>query len=88
MGRENPKWTMFSERIHRFSNLTAQIKILRNLNPEGLVFKTVWGSFDILIGCFVIYLSSLMIKILPIRIMLEAIEEDPFCKLEFSHTVF
>lgn len=76
------------ERINRISNLTAQMKLLHNLSPGGLVFKTVWGFFDTLISCFAIYLLSLLIKILPIRIASEAIAGDPFKKTELPHVGF
>ena len=39
-------------------------KFLHNSNTEGLVFKIVWGFFDIVICCFAIFQSSLLIKIL------------------------
>ena len=42
------------EWINRISNLTAQIKLLNDLNPKGLVFKAVWGFFDIRIGYFAV----------------------------------
>ena len=58
-------------------NLTAQIKFLHNFNPDGLVFKTLWGFF-FLIGHFTIYVSSLLIKILLMCITLEVIAVDPF----------
>ena len=34
--------------MNRVSNLTAQIKLLHNLNLEGLVSKILWGFFHIL----------------------------------------
>ena len=37
-----------------------------------MVLKTVWRFIDIVIGYFVIYLSSLLIKILQIHITSEA----------------
>ena len=42
------------EWINRISNLTAQIKLLNDLNPKQLVFKAVWGFFDIRIGYFAV----------------------------------
>ena len=39
-------------------------KFLHNSNTEGLVFKIIWGFFDIVICCFSIFQSSLLIKIL------------------------
>ena len=39
-------------------------KFLHNSNTEGLVFKIVWGFFDIVICCFAIFQSSLLNKIL------------------------
>ena len=53
----------FFERINRVSNLPAQVKLLHNFNFKRLVSKTVWGFFDIPIGCFAIFLSSSVIKI-------------------------
>ena len=47
-------------------NTDRTIKFLHNSNPEGLLFKIVRGFFDIAICCFAIFLSSLLIKILPI----------------------
>ena len=44
----------------------------------GLVFKTMWGFFDILIGCFATCLSSLLFKILPILLTLQVIVEIHF----------
>ena len=49
-------------------NTDRTIKFLHNSNPEGLLFKIVRGFFDIAICCFAIFLSSLLIKILPIFI--------------------
>ena len=40
------------------------MRLLHDLDPEELVFKTVWEFFDILIDYFAIHLSSLLIKIL------------------------
>ena len=67
----------FSEENNLMLNLTAQIQFLHNFNPEGLVFKTLWGFF-FLIGHFAIYVSSLLIKILLMCITLEVIAVDPF----------
>ena len=36
------------KRMNRVSNLGAQIKLLHNLNLQGLVFKILWGSFHVL----------------------------------------
>ena len=47
-------------------NTDRTIKFLHNSNLEGLLFKIVRGFFDIAIFCFAIFLSSLLIKILPI----------------------
>ena len=58
----------FFERINRVSNLPAQVKLLHSFNLKRLVSKTVWGFFDIPIGCFVIFLSSSVIKILLIGV--------------------
>ena len=58
----------FFERINQVSNLPAQVKLLHNFNFKRLVSKTVCGFFDIPIGCFAIFLSSSVIKILPIRV--------------------
>lgn len=73
------------ERINRISNITPQKKIQHNLNPDGLIFQTVWGFFDILFGFFAIYMLSLLIKMLPIRTTSEAIGGDPFLKPELPH---
>ena len=54
------------------------IKPLDNFYPDGLVFKTTWGFFDILIGCFATCLSSLLFKILPILLTLQVIVEIHF----------
>ena len=54
------------------------IKPLDNFHPDGLVFKTTWGFFDILIGCFATCLSSLLFKILPILLTLQVIVEIHF----------
>ena len=43
-----------------------------------MVLKTVWRFIDIVIGYFVIYLSSLLIKISQIHITSEATRGDPF----------
>lgn len=43
-----------------------------------MVLKTVWRFIDIVIGYFVIYLSSWLIKILQIHITSEATRGDPF----------
>ena len=67
----------FFEENNLMLNLTAQIKFLHNFNPEGLVFKTLWG-FLFLIGHFAVYVSSLLIKILLMCITLEVIAVDPF----------
>ena len=48
------------------------------LYPDGLVFKTMWGFFYILIGCVATCLSSLLIKILLIHITLQVIVEIYF----------
>ena len=56
----------FFERINRVSNLPAQVKLLHNFNFKRSVSKTVWG--DIPIGCFAIFLSSSVIKILLIGV--------------------
>lgn len=64
------------------------MKFLHNLNREGLVFKSVWGFFDTLIGCFVIYVSSSLINTLPIRITSEGIALDPFWKMQFPYIFF
>lgn len=37
-------------------------KFLHNSNTEGLVFKIIWGFFDIVICCFSIFQSSLLSK--------------------------
>ena len=58
----------FFERINRVSNLPAQVKLLHSFNLKRLVSKTVWGFFDIPIGCFAIFLSSSVIKILLIGV--------------------
>ena len=42
------------------------IKFLHNSNPDGLLVKLVRVFFDIAICCFAIFLSILLIKILPI----------------------
>ena len=47
-------------------NTDRTIKFLHSSNPEGFLFKIVRGFFDIAICCFAIFLSSLLIKILPI----------------------
>ena len=60
--------------------MTAQIKLLHNFNPEGLIFKTVWGVFDIHIDSFTILLSNLLIRILQMRITSKAIASDPLKK--------
>ena len=39
-------------------------KFLHNSKTEGLVFKIIWGYFNIVICCFAIFQSSLLIKIL------------------------
>ena len=54
------------------------IKPLDNFHPDGLVFKTMWGSFNILIGCFATCLSNLLLKILPILLTLQVIVEIHF----------
>ena len=54
------------------------IKPLDNFHPDGLVFKTTWGFFNILIGCFATCLSSLLFKILPILLTLQVIVEIHF----------
>ena len=61
------------------------MKLLHDRYPERLVLRTVRGFFDILIGCFAIYLVSLLIKMLPIRTTSEAIGGDPFLKPELPH---
>ena len=38
----------FFEQVDK-SNLTTQIESLHNFNPEGLVFKTVWGFVNFLL---------------------------------------
>ena len=54
------------------------IKPLDNFHPDGLVFKTTWGFFNILIGCFATCLSSLLFKILPILLTMQVIVEIHF----------
>ena len=54
------------------------IKPLDNFYPDGFVFKTMWGFFNILIGCFATCLSSLLFKILPILLTLQVIVEIHF----------
>ena len=39
------------------------MKLLYSFNPERLFFKTMKRFFDILIGCFAIFLSSLLMNI-------------------------
>lgn len=78
MRRDNSKWTMFlwGNESHIESDRTNDL--LHNCNPEGLVFIPCVDFFNILIGCFALSLSSLLIKILPIRSTSEAIAGDPF----------
>ena len=82
MRRDNSKWTMFlwGNESHIESDRTNDL--LHNFNPEGLVFIPCEDFFNILIGCFALSLSSLLIKILPIRSTSEAIAGDPFWKTE------
>ena len=68
----------FFEENNHILNLTAQIRLLHNLNPEELVFKTFRGFFYFLISYFVICVSNLLIKILLMCIMPEAIMGDQF----------
>ena len=78
MRRDNSKWTMFlwGNESHIESDRTNDL--LHNFNPEGLVFIPCGDFFNILIGCYALSLSSLLIKILPIRSTSEAIAGDPF----------
>ena len=43
--------------MNRVSNLTAQIKLLHNLNLEWLVSKILWGFFHISLGVTKLWIS-------------------------------
>ena len=45
------------KRMNRVSNLTAQIKLLHNLNLEWLVSKILWGFFHISLGVTKLWIS-------------------------------
>lgn len=51
-------------------------RISANFNPKRLVLKTMWSFFDVPIGCFAIFLSSKVIKILLICVTSETIVGD------------
>ena len=71
---------MFLKGINSVSILTRQIKLLHNFSLYRFIFKAEWRFFGIPIGCFTVFLSSLVMWIIPKHLTSEAIVGDQFQK--------